>query len=167
MITFISFLLLLSLAFPSVVAHDNTTKPVEKHTDLVVEGMVYRQSCDHYRTWSLSDASAKLSVICKNQKNQVSYYKAFKTNDEGYFYAHLAGFKMTHYLSDHPLQSCHVKLVSSPLENCSSLSNVNEALNGAPLRYENKVLKGRNHEAVIYAAGPLAFSPSQCPTNHF
>ena len=164
-------LLLLPLAFPSVAAYDNhetaPTKPAEKKVDVVVEGMVYCQSCDHYGTWSLTGAkpipSAKISVICKNFRNQVSYYKAYEANEHGYFYAQLDGFKMGHSILDHPLHSCHVKLVSSPLPNCSLLSNVNYGLNGASLRYDNKVLRGSHYEAVIYSAGPLAFRPAQCP----
>ncbi|KAJ9175931.1 hypothetical protein P3X46_014430 [Hevea brasiliensis] len=163
----ICFLLLLPLAFPSISAYENApTKPAEKEVDVVVEGMVYCQSCDHYGSWSFNGAepipSAKVSVICKNHKKQVSYYKAYETNEHGYFFAQLDGFKMENNILDHPLQSCHVKLVSSPLANCSLLSNVNYGINGAPLRYENKILRGSHYEAVIYGAGPLAFRPANC-----
>ncbi|CAK9135818.1 unnamed protein product [Ilex paraguariensis] len=116
--------------------------------------MVYCQSCDHLETWSLAGAepipAAKISVVCKDHKNQVSYYKAFETNTHGYFYAQLQGFKMSHSLLDHPLQSCHVKLVSSPLANCNLLSNVNYGLNGSPLRYEDKRLYGKSFEAIQF-----------------
>ncbi|OMP07098.1 hypothetical protein COLO4_07629 [Corchorus olitorius] len=44
-------------------------------------------------------------------------------------------------LLDHPLQSCSVKLVSSPDENC------NNGIDGSPLRYE----------------GPVAFRPAPSP----
>lgn len=166
----ISSLLLLQLAFTAFA--DNEYAPAaEQKVDVVVEGMVYCQSCKNFGTWSLSDAepipSAKVSVICKNQRDQVSYYKAFETDGNGYFFAEIEGFKMSHYLLEHPLQSCLVKLVSSPLENCSLLSNLNYGMYGAPLRYEKKKLMGRNYEAVIYAAGPLAFRPADCPTIHY
>ncbi|CAB4301416.1 unnamed protein product [Prunus armeniaca] len=173
LIILISTLLLIPLAFPSIAATEyDPKKPEEaqKKIDVVVEGMIYCQSCDHYGTWSLTDAepipSAKVSVICKNHKDQVSFYKAFVTDLKGYFYAQLEGFKMAHSILDHPLHGCHVKLVSSPLANCSDLSNVNNGLYGAPLRSENKRLLGRNYEAVIYAAGPLAFRPSHCSNTH-
>ncbi|XLS64251.1 hypothetical protein HN51_024225 [Arachis hypogaea] len=137
--------------------------------DVVVEAMVYCQSCDHIGTWSLSEAkpvaSAKVSITCKNYKAQVFYYKVFDTDKNGYMYAQLEGFKMKNYILDHPLHSCYVKLVWSPLETCGLLSNVNYGLTGAPLRYENKLLRGgagSNYEAVVYAAGPLAFRPSHC-----
>lgn len=151
-------LFLLQLAFPSAFAH--------KKIDVVIEGMVYCQSCDHFGSWSLNEAkpipSAKISVICKNHWKQVSYYKGFQTDSKGYFFATLDGFKMDNNFLDHPLQSCKVKLVSSPMEDCNLISNVNYGINGASLRFENKVLKRSYGEAVIYASGPLAFRPSQC-----
>ncbi|KAJ1426343.1 Pollen protein Ole e I like [Sesbania bispinosa] len=162
--TILSFLLLLLVAVPYVVSGEYA--PKEKKIDVVVEATVYCQSCEHYGTWSLSGAkpipSAKVSVTCKNHKGQVSYYKVFETDKNGYLYAQLEEFKMQHSILDHPLHSCYVKPVWSPLESCSLLSNVNYSLNGAPLRYENKRLHGSNYEAVIYAAGPLAFRPSDC-----
>ncbi|XP_054794238.1 non-classical arabinogalactan protein 30 [Prosopis cineraria] len=157
-------LVLLLIVFPSTEADDYV--PTEKKTDVVVEAMVYCQSCDHYGTWSLTGArpiaAAKVSVTCKNHKGQVSYYKVFETNRNGYLFAQLEGFKVQNYLLDHPLQSCFVKLVWSSVESCSLLSNVNYALDGAPLRYENKRLHGSRYEAVVYAAGPLAFRPNGC-----
>ena len=171
-VTFFITLFLFSLAFSSMSASEEaTTKTMEKKVDVVVEGMVYCQSCNKFGTWSLTGATpisaAKVSVICKNQKNQVSYYKAFATNANGYFYAQLDGFKMKNNLADHPLQACHVKLVSSPSQSCNLLTNVNYGLDGSPLRYEKKGLASNNYEAVIYAAGPLAFRPAYCtPSTH-
>ncbi|KAH8496849.1 hypothetical protein Peur_054562 [Populus x canadensis] len=161
-------LLLLPLVFPSTAAYNETapTKPIEKKVDVVVEGMVYCQSCKYSGSWFLTGAkpipSAKVSVICKNSNKQVTFYKAFETDAYGYFYANLDGFKMSNNVLDHPLHGCHAKLVSSPLANCSLLSNINYGLYGAPLRFKNKVLRGTHYEAVIYAAGPLAFRPAQC-----
>ncbi|OMO96238.1 Pollen Ole e 1 allergen/extensin [Corchorus olitorius] len=166
---FISSLLLLPLAFSSIAAAygDNYEAPKQKKTDIVVEGMVYCQSCDNYGSWSLSKAepiaSAKISVICKNEYDQVSYYKAFETNGKGYFFAELKEYKMGNSILEHPLQSCKVKLVSSPLENCNLLSNVNYGMDGSPLLYEKKRLYRKDRDVVIYAAGPLAFRPAQCP----
>jgi len=158
-------LILLSvlMAFPAIIAADQP----EKKIDVVVEGVVYCQSCENAGTWSLSGAkpipAAKVSVVCKNYKDQVSYYKVFETDGNGYFYAQLEGFTMSQCLLEHPLQSCHVKPVSSPLENCNLLTNVNYGLYGSPLRYENKKLFGSCYEAVVFAAGPLAFRPDHCP----
>ncbi|KAI3470913.1 hypothetical protein Pfo_027576 [Paulownia fortunei] len=161
--------LFLSMAIQSITAHEpvpQPPKPAEKPVDVVVEGVVYCQSCNRYGTWSLTGAkpieSATISVICKDHRNRVSFYKAFETDKNGYFYAELKGFKMSHSFLDHPLHSCKVKLVSSPLQSCNILTNVNYGLYGAPLRYEDKRLVGSNYEAVIYAAGPLAFRPADC-----
>ncbi|KAK7281115.1 hypothetical protein RIF29_08824 [Crotalaria pallida] len=163
-------LLLLLVAFPYIKASEYVPHATEKKIEVVVEATVYCQSCEHFGTWSLIGAkpipSAKVSVTCKNYKGQVSYYKVFETDKSGYLYAPLEGLKIQHYLLDHPLHSCYVKPVWSPLESCSLLSNVNYGLNGAPLRYEDKRLHGSRYEAVVYAAGPLAFRPSECPQTH-
>ncbi|KAJ9539816.1 hypothetical protein OSB04_026322 [Centaurea solstitialis] len=154
--------ILLPLAFLAAAA----TAHREDNATAVVEGMVYCQSCKYFGSWSLTGAepisAAKVSVICKNHKKRVSYYNTFETDKSGYFHAELKDFKMTHYLLDHPLHACHVKLVSSPLQTCNLLSNVNNGISGSPLRFENKVFYGKNYEAVVYAAGPLAFRPTDC-----
>ncbi|XVE69464.1 hypothetical protein DITRI_Ditri09bG0154400 [Diplodiscus trichospermus] len=161
----ISSLLLLPLAFASIAAYGDISP--EKKSKVAVEGMVYCQSCDNYGSWSLSKAepiaSATVSVICKNNKDQVSFYKAFETDGKGYFFAELEGLQMSNSLSDHPILSCRVKLVSSPLEKCNLLSNVNYGLYGSPLRYERKKLYRKDYEVEIFAAGPLAFRPAHCP----
>ncbi|XP_068667759.1 non-classical arabinogalactan protein 30-like [Aristolochia californica] len=139
----------------------------EVAADVVVEGVVYCQSCDRYGSWSLTGAeplpAAKVGVACKDYNGRVSYYKAFSADQHGYFYAQLQGFKMNHYYLDHPLQACKVHLLSSPHPTCNLMSNVNWGIDGSPLRYENKKLYGETYEAVIYAAGPLAFRPNKCP----
>lgn len=155
--------MVIELVFPTI-----TAAHPEKKIEVVVEGIVYCQSCEAAGTWSLTGAkpipAAKVSVICKNHKDQVSYYKAFETDGNGYFYAQLDGYTI-HSLFDHPLQACYVKLVSSPLENCNLLTNVNKGLYGAPLRYENKKFYGKDYLTVIYAAGPVAFRPDHCPVH--
>ncbi|GMH26816.1 hypothetical protein Nepgr_028659 [Nepenthes gracilis] len=176
-------LLLLILTHPSVAsyAEEKTTvatprypakkEAPEEAVDVVVEGLVYCQSCNYSGTWSLNEAvpipGAKVSVICRNYRDRVSYYNAFTTNNGGYFYANLKGYAMRHPLLDHPLQSCAAKLVSSPMENCSAFSNINYGINGAALRYEKKRLIRKNYEAVIYSAGPLVFRPDRCPPKQY
>ncbi|XP_061995967.1 non-classical arabinogalactan protein 30-like [Rosa rugosa] len=163
----VSSLLLISLAsFPSITA---TTYQPKAAVHVVVEGMVYCQSCD-YRGWSLTGATplplAKVSVVCKNNIGQVGYYKTFQANANGYVYAELEGNKMNRAL-DYPLQNCRVKLVSSPLQKCNLATNVNYGIDGAHLRSEGKSYTSPNYNAVIYAAGPFAFRPSRCPyTTH-
>lgn len=168
-ITFSSLILLLlaSISSASASYHNVSNKSVPKAVEVVVEGMVYCQSCKYFGTWSLAEAkpigSAKVSVVCKNYRKRVTYYKTFQTGENGYFYAELKGYEMSHPILDHPLHACRVKLVSSPLKECNLLSNINYGMDGAALRYEDKTLYGKEYEAVIYAAGPLAFRPSYCP----
>lgn len=161
--------LVLSLAIHSTTANEpapQLPKLPEKVIDVVVEGVVHCQSCGQYGSWDLKGGkpieAATISVICKDHRNRVSFYKACETDKHGYFYAQLKDFKMGHSFLDHPLHSCKVKLVSSPLKTCNLLTNVNYGLYGAPLRYEDKRILGTNYEAVIYSAGPLAFRPASC-----
>ncbi|PRQ59494.1 hypothetical protein RchiOBHm_Chr1g0370801 [Rosa chinensis] len=161
-----SFLLIALAFFPSTTA---TAYPSKSEVHVVVEGMVYCQSCD-YSGWSLTGAtplpSAKVSVVCKNNIGQVGYYKTFQANANGYVYAELEGNKMNSVM-DYPLQNCLVKLASSPLHKCNLATNVNFGLDGAHLRSEGKSHTSLNYKAVIYAAGPLAFRPAHCPyTTH-
>ncbi|CAN1812071.1 Non-classical arabinogalactan protein 30 [Linum perenne] len=159
---------LILILLPFMAADEqHVTAPKKKISEVVVEGVVYCQSCHNSGSWSLSGAnplhSATVSVICKNSHKQVSFYKTYQTNEYGYFYAHLDGFKLGHGILDHPLQACNVKLVSSPLQSCNIPTNLNYGIKGAKLRFENKVIRSPQYEAVIYAAGPLAFRPSECP----
>ncbi|WOH09042.1 hypothetical protein DCAR_0728495 [Daucus carota subsp. sativus] len=162
--------LLVSAAFSDISASKEIQNESSKTKviDVVVEGMVYCQSCNKLGSWSLTGAKplsgAKVGVICENSMNRVSYYKTFQTDSQGYFYAELDGYKMNHSLLDHPLQACHVKLISSPLASCDVLTNVNYGINGASLHYENKrlVYENMKYEALIYASAPLAFRPAQC-----
>ncbi|KAK9159160.1 hypothetical protein Scep_005734 [Stephania cephalantha] len=153
----------------AVEGDDASYGDAEEKVEVVVEGVVSCQSCEAYGTWSLADSkpisNAKVSVICKNHKDNISYYKVFPTDESGYFYAQLNEFKMDNNILDHPLHSCRVHLVSSPLPTCNHLTNINYGIDGAPLRYNNKRLFGENYEAVIYSVGPFAFRPAQCYKN--
>ncbi|XP_077252878.1 non-classical arabinogalactan protein 30-like [Tasmannia lanceolata] len=160
-----SLMLLLLLAFSSFES-TQASYEAKDMVEVVVEGVVYCQKCESFGTWSLTGAepilSAKVGVICKDYKGRVSFYKAFMTNGNGYFYTPLQGLEMNHYYLDHPLQSCTVRLISSPHPDCNLLTNVNHGVEGSPLRFEKKRLSGVNYEAVVYAAGPLAFRPANC-----
>ncbi|KAL6003172.1 hypothetical protein ACLOJK_023395 [Asimina triloba] len=163
---FLPMFLLLALAMAPITttqaaaASDEVVEPV-------VEGMVYCQNCSYIGSWSLKAAraipSAKVSVVCKDHKGRVSFYKAFTADQNGYFYGQLRGYQLQNSYLDHPLQACTVHLVSSPDPKCNLLSNINHGIDGAPLRFERKTLSGDNYAAVIYAAGPVSFRPSYCP----
>ncbi|RWR81352.1 non-classical arabinogalactan protein 30-like protein [Cinnamomum micranthum f. kanehirae] len=160
-------LLLMLLLLPFAAHGSNeASHEIKKTIDVVVEGVVYCQSCDHAGTSYLIGATpiefGRVGVSCKDHKGRVSFYKAFTTDAYGYFYAPLQDFKMKHDYLDHPLQACTVHLHSSPHPQCNLLSNVNSGIDGSPLRYERKRLSGEKYEVVLYAAGPLAFRPSNC-----
>lgn len=167
-LSFISPMLLL-LLLPFAAAHGSTEAlyKMKKTIDVVVEGVVYCQSCDHIGTSSFIGAtpikSARVGVSCKDDKGRVSFYNSFTRDTYGYFYAPLRALKMKHDYLDHPLQACTVHLLSSPHPQCNLLSNVNSGIDVSPLRYEKKRLSSENYEVVLYAAGPLAFRPSNCP----
>ncbi|GAA0143278.1 hypothetical protein LIER_04002 [Lithospermum erythrorhizon] len=131
------------------------SRPQKMYVELVVEGVVFCQCCARRGMWSFTGAkpieNSTVSVICKDHRNKVIFYKPFKTNAVRYFfYAQLKGFKITNPFHDHPLQTCRVKLVSSPVKD------------GAPLHFQDKRLVGPHYEAIIYGACPLAFRPAKC-----
>ncbi|KAL9332634.1 hypothetical protein ACSQ67_002244 [Phaseolus vulgaris] len=131
-------LLLLLVAFSYTQATPDVPKTTEKKIEVVVvEATVYCQSCDHFGTWSMIGAKP------------------------------ISSAKVSVTCKSYNGHVSYYKPVWSPLESCSLLSNVNYGLNGAPLRYENKRLHGSKYEAVIYAAGPLAFRPSECSQTHY
>ncbi|KNA20970.1 hypothetical protein SOVF_047140 [Spinacia oleracea] len=177
---FLLSVLFLGLPFPYASANAYETQkssypkpyaPQKMETDVVVEGMVYCQSCKYSGSWSFEEAKpidgAIISVICRNHRDKVSYYKAFTTSKEGYFYAQLTGFSMKNPILDHPLQACVVKLVSSPIDSCDVFTNINYGVNGAHLRFEKKKIMTKNYKAAIYAAGPLAFRPEDCTPDQY
>uniref|UniRef100_A0A7N0RES6 Pollen Ole e 1 allergen and extensin family protein n=1 Tax=Kalanchoe fedtschenkoi TaxID=63787 RepID=A0A7N0RES6_KALFE len=155
-----SLIAVLALLLPLSMAHLDTT------VNVVVEGVVSCQNCKLHGSWNLDGAipipKAKVSVQCRDHKGRVAYYKSVETDSKGYYYAQLDNFKMSHYLLDHPLHACKVKLVSSPNKDCNIPTNINYGMNGAPLSYHNKAVKGTRYEAVIYSAPPLAFRPTKC-----
>ncbi|KAL9660196.1 hypothetical protein QQ045_025008 [Rhodiola kirilowii] len=108
----LSALFVLAVLLSLSLAHSVTT------IDVVVEGVVYCQSCKLHGSWNLDGAiplpKAKVSVQCKDHKGRVAYYKSVETDSKGHYYSQLDGFNMSHYLLDHPLHACEVKLVSSP-----------------------------------------------------
>lgn len=168
-------LLVSALAFfPSTSAKtpveiDNSKAP-NKNIHVVVEGMVYCQSCNQMGSWKVSHDNpirdASVSIFCRGDDNGgVNFYKTFNTNAGGYFYAELKGFKISKDSLDVPINSCYVRVVSSPNVYCNYPTNVDYGFSGlgSPLRYQDKTISGGDHyQAVVYSAGPLAFRPVDC-----
>ncbi|KAK1285898.1 hypothetical protein QJS10_CPB20g00250 [Acorus calamus] len=117
-------------------------------------------SCAYIGSWSLTSSkpisSAKVGIACKDHKNRVGFYQSFKTDNNGYFYAPLKGLVVKDVV-----KACSVKLLASADQGCNVLTNVNDGIGGAPLRFEKRLLLGGKSYAV-YAAGPLAFRPATC-----
>lgn len=166
-------LLVLALAvFPSISAEKynvfyfGKNNAPEKNINVVVESMVYCQSCDLVGSEKLSYDNpingATVSVFCNNKNNAVKYYKTFETKENGHLYAELKGFMISKNELELPINSCYVRLVSSPNVYCDFPTNVNYGHNGSRLRYENNTISGAHYQAEVYAAGPLAFSPARC-----
>ncbi|KAK9157357.1 hypothetical protein Scep_003931 [Stephania cephalantha] len=132
----------------------------ERKIHVVVEGVVLCQSCSQAGTSSLADStpiqSAVVSVTCNDQTDY------FPTDSNGHFYAEIAGYKVSDKTLEEPLQTCRVRLDSSPLPNCNQQTDINNGIDGASLRSENKRISSEHYQAAIYAAGPVAFRPAQC-----
>lgn len=93
-------LLLMLLLLPFAADGSNeASHEIKKTIDVVVEGVVYCQSCDHAGTMSLIGATpiefGRVGVSCKDHKGRVSFYKVFTTDAYGYFYVPLQDFKMS------------------------------------------------------------------------
>ncbi|KAL1825233.1 hypothetical protein DCAR_0313367 [Daucus carota subsp. sativus] len=166
----LSLVLLVSALAFSTAAEAEGSKAPKKNINVVVEGMVYCQSCKQIGSWKVSHNNpiydASVSVFCRGDDNGgVNYYKTFNTNTEGYFYAELKGFKISEDSLDVPINSCYVRVVSSPNVYCNYPTNVDYGFSGlgSPLKYENKTISYKDrYKAVVYAAGPLAFRPVDC-----
>ncbi|KAL4189646.1 hypothetical protein AMTRI_Chr08g166380 [Amborella trichopoda] len=142
-----------------------TEKVKAEEPVVVVEGMVYCQSCELKGTHSLAEAKpiagAKVGVACKDEKGRVKWYQAHKTDSYGYFYASVIGFAP----SMDALSSCTAYLLSSPDPECNLLTNINGGFEGSPLRYKGNLKAGK---VLLYATGPLAFRPARChPLSHY
>lgn len=166
--------------FPSISANNSTNvlyygprkaSDSEKNINVVVEAMVYCQSCDLVGSQKISYGNpingAVISVLCIDVENDVNYYKTFEANEEGHLYAELKGFMISKNQLTLPTKSCCVRLVSSPNVYCDFPTNVNYSggLDGSALHSENKTVSGQHYKAEVYAAGPLAFRPAKCPSN--
>ncbi|CAN6469762.1 unnamed protein product [Victoria cruziana] len=159
-------LISLSSAFLQLVSCDQ-----EKDDDaetVVVQGMIYCQSCKFRGTRSLESAvplpGAKVSIQCRDHKGRVGFFKVLTADKGGYamgelkhpFFKKLARHKMK------PATSCTARLIYSPDSDCDMVSNmVNRGMDGCHLHY-SKGISYRGRQADLYDFGPLAFRPSNC-----
>ncbi|KAK9128739.1 hypothetical protein Syun_017536 [Stephania yunnanensis] len=142
---------LLPLAFPSL--NIGVEADVVGDAEKAVDAVVACQSCK-YKT-----IHVVVEGIVSCQRCEADT-KTFSTDKNGYFYAEL-GFKVSNNTLDDPIQSCRVKLYSAPLPSCNQATNIEEGIDGAFLRFDNKRISSKYCEAAIYNAGNLAFRPNQ------
>jgi len=138
-----------------------------------VEGVVLCQSCEKKGSQSLDGATplprANVTVTCRDRKNCVMAYRQRAADDNGYFHAEFGVQRADYYLDKDPLEACFVRLLSSPDAKCNVVTDINGGMLGAPVRGEGKQWTDhRGFKNVVYAAGPLAFTPEKCePTHHY
>lgn len=136
-----------------------------------VEGKVYCQSCEHRNSWSLDGArplrGAEVSVTCRDAKNRAAWWRLAVADESGYFLAEFGVTRASDFLGADPRGACYARLLSSPDRKCDGLTNINAGMVGAPLRDEGKRWPGQGYDNVVYAAGPLAFRPANCPPKHY
>ncbi|CAL9097789.1 unnamed protein product, partial [Musa textilis] len=133
---------------------------------VAVEGLVSCQDCASVGTWELAGSrrlpAARVGVTCKDHRGRVVLYRAATADDNGYVFAELYTTTMRGGYFD-PAESCAVRLLVSPDDGCSSVTDVNGGDRGAALRFQNTTIPGQYADLDVYAAGPLAFKPAYCP----
>ncbi|BAD68108.1 hypothetical protein [Oryza sativa Japonica Group] len=151
---------------PAPAAHQSSDKVLVR-----VEGKVYCQSCEHRNSWSLDGArplrGAEVSVTCRDAKNRAAWWRLAVADESGYFLAEFGVTRASDFLGADPRGACYARLLSSPDRKCDGLTNINAGMVGAPLRDEGKRWPGQGYDNVVYAAGPLAFRPANCPPKHY
>ncbi|KAL4281482.1 hypothetical protein GQ457_03G036890 [Hibiscus cannabinus] len=125
---------------------------------VAVQGVVYCKSCKYAGNDTVLDAEpilgATVKLACMDSNNNLTAQSM--TDNNGYF---LLQPPIT--IINFSLRNCLVSLVSSPVESCSTPSNMNGGLEGAPLKPEKSSVSDKP-PYVIYSVGPFAFDPT-CP----
>ncbi|XP_031486843.1 non-classical arabinogalactan protein 30 [Nymphaea colorata] len=135
---------------------------------IVVQGMIYCQSCKCRGTRSLASAiplpGAKVSIQCRDHKGRVGFYMVLTADKGGYAIGELKGpfFQKIAHHNMKPGASCTARLIYSPKPDCAVVSNmVNSGMDGCHLQY-SKTISYKGHKADLYDFGPLAFRPANC-----
>ncbi|CAL9196292.1 unnamed protein product, partial [Musa hybrid cultivar] len=117
---------------------------------------------DEFFLEALRLPAARVGITCKDHRGRVVLYRAATADDNGYVFAELYTTTMRGGYFD-PAESCAVRLLVSPDDRCSSVTDVNGGDRGTPLRYQNTTIPGQYADLDVYVAGPLAFKPAYCP----
>ncbi|KAK8580673.1 hypothetical protein V6N13_143738 [Hibiscus sabdariffa] len=124
-------------------------------SQVAVQGVVYCKSCKYAGVDTLLGSKpvlgASVKLACKDSKNDLTVQ--FVTDKNGYFF-----LQAPITIINFSLSNCSVSLVSSPLKSCSTPSNMNGGLKGAPLKPENSSTS-KKLPYVLYSVGPFAFEP--------
>ncbi|XP_010506790.1 PREDICTED: proline-rich protein 3-like [Camelina sativa] len=142
------------------------TSPVETpqyfpkpNPDLAIEGLILCKS--GYKTYPIQ--GAKVKVVCPIFD---SYGKlvakvtisSYPTDMKGYF--HFVAYGLS--LKVKNINSCNVKLESSPLSTCKIPTNVNKGVTGAPLSPDNSNFLSHDN-LILYTLEPFYFSTPVAP----
>ncbi|XP_010507878.1 PREDICTED: proline-rich protein 3-like [Camelina sativa] len=143
------------------------TSPVEtqqqhfpkRNPDFAIEGLILCKS--GYKTYPIQ--GAKVKVVCPIFD---SYGKlvakvtisSYPTDLKGYFYFVAYGLS----LKVKNINSCNVKLESSPLSACKTPTNVNKGVTGAPLSSDNSNFLSHDN-LILYTLEPFYFSSPVAP----
>ncbi|EOA28966.1 hypothetical protein CARUB_v10025218mg [Capsella rubella] len=127
--------------------------------DMAIEGLILCKS--GYKTYPIQ--GAKVKVVCPIVD---SYGKlvakvtisSYPTDLKGYFYFIAYGLS----LKVKNINSCKVKLESSPLSTCKTPTNVNKGVTGAPLSFDNSNFLSHDN-LILYTLEPLYFSSPVAP----
>ncbi|XP_010518457.1 PREDICTED: proline-rich protein 3-like [Camelina sativa] len=127
--------------------------------DLAIEGLILCKS--GYKTYPIQ--GAKVKVVCPIFD---SYGKliakvtisSYPTDLKGYFYFVAYGLS----LKVKNINSCNVKLESSPLSTCKTPTNVNRGVTGAPLSSDNSNFLSHDN-LILYTLEPFYFSSPVAP----
>ncbi|KAL1226263.1 Proline-rich protein 3 [Cardamine amara subsp. amara] len=127
--------------------------------DMAIEGLIFCKS--GYKTYPIQGATVK--VVCPivdsyGKLVAMVTISSYPTDLKGYFYF------ITYGLSQKVknINSCKVKLESSPFSTCKTPTNVNKGVTGAPLSSDNSKFLTRDN-VKLYTLEPFYFSNPMAP----
>ncbi|MCO5598234.1 hypothetical protein L7F22_052326 [Adiantum nelumboides] len=129
-----------------------------------VEGVISCQNCKYVGSDSLTKAKpiagAKVKLACQTGPRYKSFFYATATSDaNGFFLIPVPHFDFRKFS---PVDDCVVILVSSPVKECSTVTDINMGKTGGLLRPNPTFAPSEN---LMFSVGPFAFAPKQCSSN--
>ncbi|MCO5582912.1 hypothetical protein L7F22_036815 [Adiantum nelumboides] len=128
-------------------------------TSISVEGEVVCLDCKYVGTgMPLTDAKplagAEVKLVCRTGVS--FFYTTASTDSNGFFLILVPYFDFQKFT---PGEDCMAFSVSSPLKDCSTVTDINSGKTGSPLRAIPTFAPSSN---LMYSAGPFAFAPKLC-----